>query len=67
MLHELVQHPVLPLKDELGLLEEQLFLSVENSCDLGWGLRESGRSRREVVSDMATLRFKSQSKRTGEG
>ena len=49
----LVQWPMLPPRDELGLLEGRLGnLSVLGISGTGW-VRELGRSRRLAVSDMA--------------
>jgi len=49
----LVQWPMLPPRDELGLLEGRLGnLSVFGISGTGW-VRELGRSRRLAVSDMA--------------
>ena len=53
MWHVLVQWPMLPPRDELGLLEGRLGnLSVLGISGTGW-VRELGRSRRLAVSDMA--------------
>src|SRR5271154_962262 len=53
MWHVLVQWPMLPPRDELGLLEGRLGnLSVFGISGTGW-VRELGRSRRLAVSDMA--------------